>query len=84
MNCSNTRACISLFEVLPEPPRIMLTRPRISTMTTATMTRMQDVEDGCHRLSCSGSALQAQDAIERRGGRMRFSNTPIFAGQVTT
>src|SRR4051794_30323001 len=39
-NCSATRACISLFEVVLEPPRIMLMSPRISTMTTATMTRM--------------------------------------------
>lgn len=35
MNCSSTRACISLFEVLPEPPRIMLTSPRSSTSVTA-------------------------------------------------
>src|SRR5690606_30693629 len=31
------RACISLFEVRPDPPRIMLMRPRIRTNTTAIM-----------------------------------------------
>src|SRR5690606_5072233 len=32
-NWRMTRACISLFEVLPEPPRIMLMSPRASTIT---------------------------------------------------
>src|SRR5207248_3048274 len=38
--CNRTSVCISLFEVNPEPPRIMLMRPRTRTITTATMTRM--------------------------------------------
>ena len=34
-NCSSTRNRISFCEVLPDPPRIILTRPRNSTTTTA-------------------------------------------------
>ena len=37
MNCSSTRSRISFCEVLPEPPRIMLTRPSRSTTATAPM-----------------------------------------------
>src|SRR3984957_19802397 len=36
-NCSTTRRRISFCEVLPEPPRIMLTRPSRRTMATAPM-----------------------------------------------
>src|SRR5690606_26025781 len=59
-NWRMTRACISLFEVLPEPPRIMLMSPRASTITTATMNRMammlKSVDMGCgaFRAACRG------------------------------
>src|ERR1700750_1453433 len=36
-NCSTTRRRISFCEVLPEPPRIMLTRPSRRTIATAPM-----------------------------------------------
>jgi hypothetical protein len=37
MNCSSTRSRMSFCDVLPEPPRIILMRPRRSTTATAPM-----------------------------------------------
>jgi hypothetical protein len=36
-NCSSTRSRMSCCERLGEPPRIMLTRPSMRTMATATI-----------------------------------------------
>ena len=36
-NCSSTRIRISFCDVCGEPPRIMLMRPRTSTIATATI-----------------------------------------------
>lgn len=45
MNCSSTRSRISFCDVLPEPPRIILMRPRRSTTATAPMAIGTDTWD---------------------------------------
>ena len=45
MNCSSTRSRMSFCDVLPEPPRIILMRPRSSTVATAPMAIGTDTWD---------------------------------------
>ena len=45
MNCSSTRSRMSFCDVLPEPPRIILMRPRRSTTATAPMAIGTDTWD---------------------------------------
>src|SRR5258706_6529642 len=43
-NCSNTRNCISFWDLFGDPPRIMLIRPSSSTNATAATARGRRIE----------------------------------------